>query len=410
MEQVIERCAGLDVHKATVAACVRTPGTGRTRRQEVRTFGTTTADLLALRDWLCAHGVTHVAMEATGVFWKPVYYVLEDEFTLLLVNAAHVKQVPGRKTDVADCAWLAQLLEHGLLRSSLVPPRPIRDLRDLTRLRKSLIQERTRVANRLHKVLQDSGIKLSSVATKVLGLSGRAMLNALMGGTTDAEQLAELARGRLRSKLPALRQALVGRFRPHHAFLVGRLLAHIDYLEESIIEISGRIAESLGPFGTVLERLVSIPGVGRRTAEVLIAETGADMSRFPTAAHLSSWAGMCPGNDESAGKRRSGKTRRGNPWLRDALVEAGNAASHTKTTALAARYRRLMHRRGHRKAIVAVGRSILEISYYIFSRATTYQELGRDYFDAQHSERLKRHSLALLQRLGYRVTLVAAPA
>jgi len=256
--------------------------------------------------------------------------VLEDEFTLLLVNAAHVKQVPGRKTDVADCAWLAQLLEHGLLRSSLVPPRPIRDLRDLTRLRKSLIQERTRVANRLHKVLQDSGIKLSSVATNVLGLSGRAMLNALMGGTTDADQLAELARGRLRSKLPALRQALVGRFRPHHAFLVGRLLAHIDYLEESILEISGRIAESVGPFGTVLERLVSIPGVGRRTAEVLIAETGADMSRFPSAAHLSSWAGMCPGNDQSAGKRRSGKTRRGNPCLRDALVEAGNAASHTQ--------------------------------------------------------------------------------
>jgi len=410
MEQVIERCAGLDVHKATVAACVRVATAGRTRRQEIRTFGTNTADLLAMRDWLSTHGVTHIAMEATGVYWKPIYYVLEDDFTLLLVNAAHVKQVPGRKTDVADCAWLAQLLEHGLLRSSFVPPRPIRDLRDLTRLRKCLIQERTRVANRLHKVLQDSGIKLSSVATDILGMSGRAMLSALMGGTTDPNLLAELARGRLRSKLPALRQALVGRFRTHHAFLVGRLLAHIDYLEESIIEISGRIAESLSPFATMLERLVSIPGVGRRTAEVLIAETGADMSRFPTAAHLSSWAGMCPGNDESAGKRRSGKTRRGNPWLRDALVEAGNAASHTKTTALAARYRRLMHRRGHRKAIVAVGRSILEISYYIFSRATTYQELGRDYFDAQHSERLKRHSLALLQRLGYRVTLVAAPA
>jgi transposase len=410
MEQVIERCAGLDVHKATVAACVRVATAGRTRRQEIRTFGTNTADLLAMRDWLSTHGVTHIAMEATGVYWKPIYYVLEDDFTLLLVNAAHVKQVPGRKTDVADCAWLAQFLEHGLLRSSFVPPRPIRDLRDLTRLRKCLIQERTRVANRLHKVLQDSGIKLSSVATDILGMSGRAMLSALMGGTTDPNLLAELARGRLRSKLPALRQALVGRFRTHHAFLVGRLLAHIDYLEESIIEISGRIAESLSPFATMLERLVSIPGVGRRTAEVLIAETGADMSRFPTAAHLSSWAGMCPGNDESAGKRRSGKTRRGNPWLRDALVEAGNAASHTKTTALAARYRRLMHRRGHRKAIVAVGRSILEISYYIFSRATTYQELGRDYFDAQHSERLKRHSVALLQRLGYRVTLVAAPA
>jgi transposase len=241
-------------------------------------------------------------------------------------------------------------------------------------------------------------------------MSCRAMLSVLMGGATDPDQLAELARGRLRSKLPALRQALAGRFRAHHAFLVGRLLAHIDYLEESIVDISGRIAESLSPFATMVERLVSIPGVGRRTAEVLIAETGADMSRFPTAAYLSSWAGMCPGNDESAGKRRSGKIRRGNPWLRDALVEAGNAASHTKTTALAARYRRLMHRRGHRKAVIAVGRSILEISYYLFSRPTTYQELGSNYFDAQHAERLKRHSLALLQRLGYRVTLVPAPA
>jgi transposase len=274
-----------------------------------------------LRDWLAGHGVTQVAMEATGVFWKPVYYVLEQDFGVILVNAAHVKQVPGRKTDVADCAWLAQLLGHGLLRASFIPPRPIRELRDLTRLRKSLIQDRARAINRLHKVLQDSGIKLSNVATNVLGVSGRAMLRALIGGTNDPDQLAELARGRLRSKLPALRQALAGRFRAHHAFLVGQLLAHIDYLEEAVVDLCQRIDELIAPFRAVLKRLITIPGVGQRAAEVIIAETGSDMSQFPSPQHLSSWAGICPGNDESAGKRRRGKTRRGNPWLRAGLLK-----------------------------------------------------------------------------------------
>jgi transposase len=409
MEQVIERCAGLDVHKATVAACVRVPGSRRASQQEVRTFGTNAAELLALRDWLAENGVTHVAMEATGVYWKPVYYVLEQDFSVLLVNAAHVKQVPGRKTDVADCAWLAQLLEHGLLRASFVPPQPIRELRDLTRLRKSLIQDRTRVANRLHKVLEDSGIKLSSVAANVLGASGRAMLSALMSGTSDPDQLAQLARGKLRNKLPALRQALAGRFRDHHAFLVGQLLAHVDYLDEAVVDLSRRIEELLAPLMAALERLVTIPGVGRRTAEVLIAETGADMSRFPSPQHLSSWAGICPGNDESAGKRRRGKTRRGNPWLRAALIEAGQAAARSKTTALAARYRRVMSHRGHKKAVVALARSILEISYHLMNRATTYRELGADYSDDRRAERLKRRSLAQLERLGYHVTLSPAP-
>jgi transposase len=280
-------------------------------KQEVRTFATTTPELLALRAWLSDQRVTHVAMEATGVYWKPIYYMLEDGFELLLVNPAHFKQVPGRKTDVADCAWLAQLLEHGLLRSSFVPPAPIRELRDLTRYRKSLTEERTRAANRLHKVLQDAGIKLSSVATDMLGVSGRSMLMALVAGTTDPALLADLARGQLRKKLPELRRALTGRFGSHHRFMVSRLLADLDYVEEASADLSRRIEELLAPFAAAVERLITIPGVQRRTAEVMVAEIGADMSRFPSAAHLSSWAGMCPGNHESAGKRRSGKTRRG---------------------------------------------------------------------------------------------------
>lgn len=294
MEQLIERCCGLDVHKATVSACVRvTQRPGGEVKQEVRTFATTTPELLALREWLSEQRVTHVAMEATGVYWKSIYYMLENDFELLLVNPAHFKQVPGRKTDVADCAWLAQLLEHGLLRSSFVPPAPIRELRDLTRYRKSLTEERTRAANRLHKVLQDAGIKLSSVATDTLGISGRSMLMALVAGTTDPALLADLARGQLRKKLPELRQALTGRFGPHHRFMVSRLLADIDYVEEASAELSRRIEELLAPFAAAVERLITIPGVQRRTAEVMVAEIDADMNRFPSAVHLSSWAGMC---------------------------------------------------------------------------------------------------------------------
>src|SRR5438445_6031812 len=286
MEQVFERVCGLDVHKATIAACVRVPGVKGKRLQSVQTFGTTTADLLALRDWLDAHGVTHVAMESTGVYWKPVYYLLEDHVTCLLVNAAHVKQVPGRKTDVQDCAWLAQLLEHGLLRGSFVPPAPIRELRDLTRYRKVLIQDRTREANRLHKLLEDAGIKLASVATDILGVSGRAMLQALVSGTTDPDLLADLARGTLRKKLPALRHALAGRFRAHPAFLVSQHVAHLDYLDEAVGALSARIEEALAPFAAELARLDTIPGVAQRTAEVLVAEIGVDMRQFPTAQHL----------------------------------------------------------------------------------------------------------------------------
>ncbi len=410
MEQVVERVCGLDVSQKTVAACVRIPALDGGRQEIIRTFATMTADLLALRDWLVAHGVTHVAMESTGVYWKPVYYLLEDAFTVLLVNAAHMKNVPGRKTDVSDCAWIAQLLEHGLLRASFVPPPPIRELRDLTRYRKSQIQERTREANRLHKLLEDAGVKLAVVASDVLGVSGRAMLEALLGGTTEPEVLADLARGRLRKKLPELRRALRGRFGPHHRFLLGQILAHLDYLDETIEELSQHIEESLRPFALVVERLKTIPGVKQRTAEVIVAEIGTDMSRFPTDAHLSSWSGMCPGNNESGGKRKSGKTRKGSKWLRMALIEAGQAAARTTDTALSARHRRIMRHRGYRKAVVAVGHEILVIAYHLISRGTTYHELGSTYFDHRQRERTIRRCVETLKRLGHRVTLEAVAA
>jgi len=408
MERLIERVCGLDVHKETVAACVRVPGPRATREQHVRTFGTTTAELLVLRDWLQAHGVTHTAMESTGVYWKPIYYILEECFTCLLVNAAHVKQVPGRKTDVLDCVWIAQLLEHGLLRGSFVPPAPIRELRDLTRYRKVLIQDRTREANRLHKLLEDAGIKLAAGATDVLGASGRAMLHALVQGTTDPEMLADLARGALRKKLPALRQALAGRFRPHHGFLVGQLLAHLDYLDETIATLSRRVEEVIVPFADALARLDTIHGVARRTAEVLIAELGVDMRQFPSDRHVASWTGLCPGNNESAGKHKSGKTRRGNRWLRAALVEAALAAIRTPNSAFAARYRRIMRHRGHKKAVIAVAHAMLVTAYHLLARQTNYQELGADYFDRRHAERATRRAVQLLERQGYRVTLERA--
>jgi transposase len=410
MDRILERCAGIDVHQATVMVTVRVPGPGGDRLEVTETFPTTTHGLLTMREWLQAHGVTHAAMESTGVYWKPVYYVLEDGFTLLLVNTQHVQRVPGRKSDVRDSAWLAQLLECGLLRGSFVPPRPIRELRDLTRYRKHQVRDRAREVNRLHQVLEDAGLKLSSVASNVLGASGRAMIEALLKGTTDPATLADLAQGKLRRKLPALRQALTGRFRDHHAFLVGQSLAKLDYLEELIDSCSTRIDALLRPFQATLDRLVTIPGLKQLTADVVVAETGADMARFPSAAHLCSWAALCPGQDESAGKRRSGHTRHGNRYLRTALIECALAASRAKHTALQALYFRIKRHRGHNKAVVAVAHQILQICYHVMQQGTDYQELGPDYFDRRHRERTVKRHIRQLEQLGYQVMLVEPAA
>ena len=407
MEQVYERCAALDVHKAQVTVCVHVPDQAGERAELRAEFATMTGDLLGLRDWLKGLGVTHVAMEATGVYWKPVYYLLEDDFELLLVNAQHVKNVPGRKTDVQDAQWLCQLLEHGLLKSSFVPPQPQRELRDLTRYRKSLVWERGREANRLQKVLEDANIKLASVASRPLGASGKAMLRELCEGNNDPVALADLAKGKLRAKLPLLRQALEGRFRGHHALLVSHLLAHIEYLDQTIGELSEEIEERMRPFARERELLCTIPGVAERTAEVILAELGPDMSRFATHRQAASWAAVCPGHDESAGKRRSGKTRTGDSWLRVALIEAANsAAARTKDTYLRAQYLRIRRRRGHKKAIVAVGHSILVAAYYILRDEVPYRELGGDFFiNREDPERIARRLVRQLERLGQRVTL-----
>jgi len=405
MDQLIARVAGLDVHKATVVATVRTPAADGSRESRTETFGTMTADLIALRDWLQAYGVTHVALESTGVYWKPIYYVLEDGFELLLINMLELKHVPGRKTDVKDSEWLAQLLECGLLKASFVPPPAIRELRDITRYQVQQVRDRAREVNRLCKVLEDAGIKLTSVATDVLGVSGRAMVEALLAGTTDPTVLAELARGKLRKKLPALRRALQGRFRRHHAFLVEQILGKIDFLDETLDRITAELEERLAPFAPMLANLDTIPGVNRTTAVSIVAETGGDMTRFPTAGHLCSWAGMCPGHDESAGKRRSGKTRKANRYLRAALIQSALGASHTKSTALQARYHRVKRHRGHKKAVVAVGHQILEIAYHIMRDGLTYDELGADYFDRRHRDRTVRRHVRQLEALGFHVTI-----
>jgi transposase len=408
MEVVITRCAGLDVHKATVVATVRLPGDHGGRQIVTETFGTMTPDLIALREWLQAYGVTHVALESTGVYWKPVYYVLEDAFALLLINMQQLKHVPGRKTDVKDSEWLAQLLECGLLRPSFVPPPPIRELRDITRYRVQQTRDRSQEVNRLQKVLEDAGVKVTSVLSDVMGASGRAMVEALVAGTTDPQVLADLARGKLRQKLPALQRALVGRFRPVHAFLLEQILAKIDYLDETLERLTAEIDRRVAPFAPMLAALDTIPGIDRIGAISLLAETGGDMQPFPSAAHLCSWAGMCPGHDESAGKRRSGKTRKANRYLRTTLIQAGVAASHKKNSALRALYARVKGRRGHKKAVVAVGHQILEIAYYVMRDGVTYHELGPEYFERHDRERTARRHVKQLEALGYVVTVQPA--
>ena len=405
MDVLYERCCGLDIHKRTVVACLIVPGPGGQPAKEVRSFGTMTDELLQLADWLAANDVTHVAMESTGVYWKPVWNLLEGQFELLLVNARHVKAVPGRKTDAKDCEWLADLLQHGLLHGSFVPDRPQRELRELTRYRTSLVQERSAEVNRLQKTLEGANIKLGDVATDIMGLSSRQILAALADGETDASRMAQRAQRRLRDKLPELERALVGCVGPHQRFLLARQLAHIDFLDAAIAEISVEIAERLRPFANELERLDTIPGVGRRTAELLVAEIGTDMSRFPTPGHLASWAGMCPGNDESAGKRRSGKTRKGSPWLRSALIEAARAAGRSKGTYLAAQYHRLAARRGTKRAAVAVGHTILLIVYRLLSDGDVYHDLGERYFDERDRHAVERRLVARLEGLGYTVSL-----
>ena len=406
MDVVHPRCCGLDVHKQTVVACVLlSEPTGGPPQRTVRTFGTMTDELLALADWLAAEGITHVAMEATGSYWKPIWNLLESSFDLLLANAQHIKAVPGRKTDVKDAEWIADLLRHGLLRPSFVPDRAQRELRELTRYRTSLVQERAAEASRLQKTLEGANLKLGDVASNVLGRSARAMLEQLVAGQTDVGVLAQLARGRLRTKIPQLERALAGRVAPHQRFLLAQQLAHLDYLAEAIERVSAEVAERLRPVEAAVERLDTIPGVGRRTAEILVAEIGLDMGRFPTAGHLASWAGMCPGHDESAGKRRSGHTRRGSPWLRQALVEAAQAAGRTRGTYLSTQYHRLAARRGKKKAVIAVGHTILIIAYHLLARDHVYEELGSDFFERRDRATIERRSVRRLEALGYRVTL-----
>ncbi|HZW31295.1 MAG TPA: IS110 family transposase [Isosphaeraceae bacterium] len=406
METLFPRCAGLDVHKADVVACLRTIGPGGGPTRQVRTFSTMTRSLRELADWLSAGAVTHVAMESTGVSWKPVFNILEDQFTVWLVNAAHIKQVPGRKTDVKDREWIAQLLQHGLLRPSFVPPRPVRERRDLTRPRARLVSDKTSVANRIAKVLEDANIKLGAVATDILGVSGRLMIDALIGGQEDPAVMASMARGRLRKKVPALEQALDGAVSEPHRDQLRRLRDQLHSLEGLIDRLDERIVERMDrPTLAAIGRLRTIPGIERGTAEVLVAELGTDMSVFPTAAHLSSWAGICPGHNRSGGKARSGRTTKGDRWLRRALTQAAWAASPTKETYLSAQYRRLAARRGKKRAPVAVGHTILVIAYHVLKDRTSYRELGAEYRDRLEPERQTRQLVRRLEKLGHKVTL-----
>lgn len=405
MENIYPRCAGLDVHKASVEACVRRMEPNAHLQQQTRHWGTMTRDILMLADWMAAQGVTHVAMESTGVYWKPIYNLLESRFTVLLVNARHLKQVPGRKSDVRDCQWIAQLLQHGLLKGSFIPPRPQRQLRDLTRHRTQLVEERTRTVNRIHKVLEDANIKLASVATNILGVSGRAMLQALMEGEKDAVKLADMAQRKLRGKIPELEKSLEGEVTEHHRFLLRLLWKQLGQQEELIAELDGKIEEQTRPFAAEIQRLDAVPGVDRRVAEAVLAEVGADMKPFPSDHHLASWAGMCPGNEESAGKRQRGRITPGNRWLKRTLVEAAWGASHSKNTYLASQYRRLVGRRGRKRALVAVGHSMLVIFYHMLKKDTPYAELGGDFFNRLEPERLTRYYVKRLESLGHKVTL-----
>jgi len=405
MEIVYAHCAGLDVHKKTVVVAIIVPDEAGGLRKEVRTFGTMTADLLALSDWLMTCGVTHVAIESTGEYWKPVYNILENNFEILLVNAQHIKAVPGRKTDVKDAEWIAELLRHGLLKASFVPPLGQRELRELTRYRSTFVRTRATLVNRVHKVLESANIKLTSVASDVLGVSGRAMLEAIVSGQSNPAEMAELARGRMRDKRDLLTKALEGHVQAHHRFVLTELLAEIDNLDETIQRFNEQIAEYCRPFEEAVTLLDTIPGVGREVAEVIVSEIGTDMSRFPTANHLASWAGVAPGNHESAGKRYSGKTTKGNHALAAALNQAAHAAAVTKNTYLSAQYRRLAARRGKKVAIVALEHTLLVIAYQLIQQKEPYRELGGDYFDKRRPEATAKRLVKRLEQLGFSVSL-----
>lgn len=409
MRIIHDKVAGLDVHKKVMVAAIIVKQEDGGWLEEKRNFETMTGDLLGLSDWLLLQGVTHVAMESTGEYWKPVFNILENNFEVMVVNAQHISKVPGRKTDQSDAQWIAELLQYGLLKSSFIPPLGQRELRELTRYRSSFVRERANLVNRVQKVLESANIKLASVATDVMGVSGRAMLDALIAGSATPDQMAELAKGRMREKRDQLTKALEGRVKAHHRFVLTELLCQIDSIEETIARFDQEIEAYCRPFEEAVELLDTIPGVGREAAEIIVSEIGNDMSRFPTADHLASWAGVAPGNNESAGKRRSGRTRKGNQALRTVLNQAAHAAAKTKNTYLSAQYHRLAGRRGTKKAIVAVAHTILVIAYHLIERKEPYQELGGDYFDKRNVEATAKRLTKRLERLGYQVSLQQQP-
>jgi transposase len=417
LDPILQSCAGLDIHKKSIMACVLRTGA----KKEVRLFSTMTRDVLELGEWLAERQVTHVAMESTGVFWKPIHDLLEDRFKLLLVNAQHIKQLPGRKTDVRDCEWIAQLLQHGLLRPSFVPPPPQRELRDLARHRVQVTAVKTQIANRIQKTLEGANVKLSSVASDVLGVSGRDMIRAIIAGVQDPEELAELARKRLRGKIPQLKVALEGKVTEHHRFMLKLLLLDLEHQEAVIEALTSRIQEVIAkederlreqapssdalPFQEAVALLKTIPGIRDAAAHTILPEIGVDMSQFPSAAHLASWAGMSPGNNQSAGKRGSGRTTKGNRWLRRILVQVALAAAHTKGTYFGSQYRRLAAKRGKNRASIAVAHTILVVIYHVLRTRKPYRELGADYFDQLNPERTTRNLVKRLEALGHKVTL-----
>ncbi len=409
MDAIIERCCGIDVHKESLTACLLSGSLSGKPKVSIKTFTTMTYGLLELKDWLEQEGCTHIAIESTGVYWKPVFNILEGSLTVVLANARDIKNVPGHKTDVKDCQWIAQLLRCGLIKASFIPPKPIRELRDLTRYRKQLIGDLSSEKNRVQKILEDANIKLSSVATDIFGVSGMAMLDALLAGNTDAAAMADLAKASLRKKLKELAQALVGRVSNHHRFMIRQSLDHIGYLTESIAVMDAQIDACMEPFREELELLEQIPGVKKKAAESIIAEIGVDMSCFPTHGHLASWAGMSPGNNESAGKRRSGKTTHGNRWLRSILMESAWAAARTKGSYFKARYYRLAARRGSKRASVAVGHTILVAIYHLLRDHSEYRELGEDYFERLNQESIRNRLINRLENMGHKVTLEPLP-